>query len=263
VTEFIGWPGVPVVALGAVLTMGTLLWLLSLRLKDASIVDTFWGPFFLLQAAIYAALRPDGFDGRQLLVLALVAIWSIRLATHISARHAGKGEDSRYARWREEHGSAWPMRSLFQVFWLQGLLAWIIGAPLLLAMSSPDSWGWLDGAGVALWVIGFVFEAVGDYQLTAFIRDPANKGRTMRFGLWRYSRHPNYFGDAAQWWGLWLIAASAGGWWTVFAPAIMTFLLVRVSGVGLLERTIAERREGYEAYMRSTSAFIPLPPKDR
>ena len=262
-TEFIGWPGVPVVALGAVLTMGTLLWLLSLRLKDASIVDTFWGPLFLLQAAIYAALLPEGFHQRQLLVLALVAIWSIRLATHISARHAGKGEDSRYGRWREEHGAAWPLRSLFQVFWLQGLLAWIIGAPLLVAMGSPDGWGWLDAVGVALWIIGFVFEAVGDYQLTAFIRDPANRGTTMRFGLWRFSRHPNYFGDAAQWWGLWLIAASAGGWWTTFAPAIMTFLLVRVSGVGLLERTIADRREGYEAYMRSTSAFIPLPPKDR
>ena len=261
-TEFIGWPGVPVVSLGAVLAMGTLLWLFSLRLRDASIVDTFWGPLFLLQAAVYAVLVPDGFDGRRLLVLGLVAVWSLRLATHISARHAGRGEDSRYAEWREEHGDAWPVRSLFQVFWLQGLLAWFIGAPLLVAMASPDGWGWLDAAGVALWVIGFVFEAVGDHQLTAFIRDPANKGQTMRFGLWRYSRHPNYFGDAAQWWGLWLIATSAGGWWTIFAPAIMTFLLLRVSGVGLLERTIAERREGYEAYMASTSAFIPLPPKE-
>ncbi len=262
-TELIGWPGVPVVALGAVLTMGTLLWLLSLRLSDASIVDTFWGPFFLLQAAIYAVLRPDGFEERQLLVLALVSIWSIRLATHISARHAGKGEDSRYAKWREQYGEAWPVRSLFQVFMLQALLAWIIGAPLLAAMSSPASWGILDGIGLALWVIGFSFEAVGDYQLTAFTRDPDNKGKTMLFGLWRFTRHPNYFGDAAQWWGLWLIAVSAGGAWTIFAPAIMTFLLVRVSGIGLLERTIARRRAGYDEYMRTTSAFIPLPPKDR
>ena len=260
-TDSIGWPGVPAVALGAVLTMGTLLWLLSLRLRDASIVDIFWGPFFLLQAAIYAALRPDGFDGRQLLVLALVAAWSIRLATHIASRHAGKGEDERYARWRTQHGAAWPLRSLFQVFVLQAILAWVIGIPLLVAMSSFDGWGWLDGAGAALWLIGFFFEAVGDYQLTAFIRDPANRGRTMRQGLWRYSRHPNYFGDAAQWWGLWLIATSAGGWWTAFAPLIMTVLLVRVSGVGLLERTIADRREGYAEYMRTTSAFIPLPPK--
>ena len=262
-TEFIGWPLVPAVALGAVLAMGTLLWLLSLRLRDASIVDTFWGPFFLLQAAIYAALLPDAFAPRQLLVLGLVAAWSIRLATHISARHAGKGEDSRYARWREEHGSAWPVRSLVQVFWLQGLLAWVIGWPLLVAIGSPEGWGWLDAVGVGLWVIGFVFEAVGDYQLTAFIRDPANRGRTLRSGLWSWTRHPNYFGDAAQWWGLWLIAAAAGGWWTVFAPAIMTFLLVRVSGVGMLERTIAVRREGYAEYMKSTSAFIPLPPRNR
>jgi steroid 5-alpha reductase family enzyme len=263
VTEFIGWPLVPAVALGAVLAMGTLLWLLSLRLRDASIVDTFWGPFFLLQAAIYAALRPDGLDGRQLLVLGLVAVWSIRLATHISARHAGKGEDSRYAAWREEHGAAWPVRSLFQVFWLQAILAWIIGWPLLVGVASPEPLGWLDALGVGLWLIGFVFEAVGDYQLTAFTRDPDNKGKTMRSGLWRYTRHPNYFGDAAQWWGFWLIAASAGGWWTVFAPILMTFLLVKVSGVGMLERTIAERREGYEEYMRTTSAFVPLPPKDR
>ena len=259
----IGWPGVPLLALGAMLTVGTLLWLLSLRLRNASIVDVFWGPFFLLQASVYAALLPDGFDGRRLLVLALVAIWSVRLATHIASRSAGAGEDERYARWREQHGAGWPIRSLFQVFWLQGLLAWIIGAPLLVAMSSPSGWGPLDAIGLVAWGIGFVFEAVGDHQLTAFVRDPANRGKTMRFGLWRYTRHPNYFGDAAQWWGFWLIATSAGGWWTVFAPILMTYLLVRVSGVGLLERTIAERREGYAEYMRTTSAFVPLPPKRR
>ncbi len=259
----IGWPGVPLVALGAVLTMGTLLWALSLRLRDTSIVDIFWGPFFLLQAAIYAALRPSGFDERQLLVLGLVAIWSVRLATHIASRHAGKGEDSRYARWREQHGPRWPVRSLFQVFALQGVLAWIIGMPLLVAMSSSAGWGVLDGIGVALWLVGFGFEAIGDYQLTGFMRDPANRGKTMRFGLWRYSRHPNYFGDAAQWWAFWLIATSAGGWWTLFAPIVMTILLVRVSGVGLLEQTIADRREGYAEYMRTTSAFIPLPPRTR
>jgi steroid 5-alpha reductase family enzyme len=263
VTDVIGWPGVPLVALGAVLTMGTLLWFLSLRLRDASIVDIFWGPLFLALTIVYVALLPDGFAGRQLLVLGLVATWSIRLATHIAARHAGKGEDERYARWRRQHGAAWPARSLFQVFWLQAVLAWIISAPLLVAIGSPEGWGWLAGVGVAIWIIGFGFEAIGDYQLTAFTRDPDNRGRTMRSGLWRYSRHPNYFGDAAQWWGLWLIATAAGGWWTVFAPLLMTFLLVRVSGVGLLESTIADRREGYADYMASTSAFIPLPPRQR
>lgn len=261
VTDVIGWPGVPLIALGAVLTMGTLLWILSLRLRDASIVDIFWGPLFLVLAVVYVALRPDGFVERQLLVLGLVAIWSVRLGTHIAARHAGKGEDERYARWRRQHGDAWPRRSLFQVFWLQGFLAWIISAPLLVAIGSPEGWGWLDAAGVGLWIIGFTFEAIGDYQLTAFIRDPANRGKTMRSGLWRYSRHPNYFGDAAGWWGLWLIATSAGGWWTIFAPLLMTFLLVRVSGVGLLEQTIADRREGYAEYMATTSAFLPLPPR--
>ena len=259
-TEFIGWPGVPVLALGAVLTVGTLLWLLSLRLRDASIVDIFWGPLFLVQAAVYVALLPDGDRARQLVVLGLVAVWAVRLGTHIAARHAGKGEDSRYAEWREQHGGAWPLRSLFQVFWLQPILAWIVGWPLLLAIASPEPIGGTDAVGIGVWAIGFVFEAIGDYQLTAFTRDPANRGQTMRSGLWAWTRHPNYFGDAAQWWGLWLIATGAGAPWTIFAPILMTFLLVRVSGVGKLEASIAERREGYEEYMRTTSAFIPLPP---
>ena len=148
-----------------------------------------------------------------------------------------------------------------QVFWLQALLAWIIGAPLLVGFSSTAPLGPFDIIGVVLWVVGFAFEAIADVQLTAFLRNPANRGRTMRSGLWRYSRHPNYFGDAAQWWGLWLVAVSAGGPWTVFAPILMAVLLVRVSGVGLLERTIAARREGYDEYMRTTSAFIPMPPR--
>ncbi len=257
----LGLPWVPLAALAAVAVVVTLLWALSLRMRDASIVDIFWGPLFGVQAAVYAVLLPDGDPARRLLVLALVAVWSARLATHIASRHAGKGEDSRYAAWRTQHGPAWPMRSLFQVFWLQGLLAWIIGAPLWVAMGSSAPIGLLDGIGLALWAIGFFFEAVGDYQLTAFIRDPASRGTTLRTGLWRYTRHPNYFGDAAQWWGFWLLAAAAGGWWTVFAPVLMTFLLVRVSGVGMLERTIAERRRGYDEYMRTTSAFIPLPPR--
>jgi len=263
VTDVIGWPGVPVVALGVMVAVGTLLWLVSLRLRDASIVDIFWGPLFLVLVLLYVALLPEGFVGRQLLVVALVSIWSVRLGTHIAARHAGRGEDERYARWRREHGAAWPMRSLFQVFWLQAVLAWVISAPLLVAIGSPSGWGWLDVAGIGAWCIGFAFEAIGDYQLTGFTRDPANRGRTMRSGVWRFSRHPNYFGDATQWWGLWLIATSAGGWWTVFSPLLMTFLLVRVSGVGLLERTIADRREGYADYMASTSAFVPLPPRKR
>jgi steroid 5-alpha reductase family enzyme len=263
VIDGIGWPIVPLLALGALLAAGTLLWLLSLRLRDASIVDIAWGPFFLLQAAVYAVLRPDGFDGRQLLVLGLVAVWAVRLATHIAARHAGKGEDDRYARWRREHGDAWPVRSLFQVFWLQGVLAWIIGMPLLVAMSATGGWGILDVIGTLVWVIGFGFEAIGDYQLTAFIRDPANKGRTMQSGLWQFTRHPNYFGDATQWWGLWIIAVGVGGWWTAFAPVVMTVLLVRVSGAGLLEQTIIDRRPDYAEYLRTTSAFIPLPPKRR
>lgn len=249
-------------SLAALLIAGTLLWLLSLRLADTGIVDTFWGPFFLLQAIVFLVLTPNGFIGRRVLVLVLVAIWSVRLATHISGRNAGHGEDRRYTEMRRKVGAGWRVQSLFRVFWLQALLAWIIGGPLLLAMlGGPDGFTPLDAIGAAVWLIGFIFEAVGDFQLAAFTRNETNKGQTMRFGLWRFTRHPNYFGDATQWWGLWLVAVAAGGWWTAYAPAVMTFLLVKVSGVGLLERTIATRRAGYADYMRTTSSFIPWFPK--
>lgn len=246
-------------ALAAVLVAGALVWAVSVRVRDTSIVDIFWGPFFLLQAVAYRITTPDrGWEPRETVVLILVAVWATRLATHISGRNAGKGEDYRYAEMRRKVGASWSWQSLPRVFLLQGLLAWVIGMPLYAVMSGgPAEWTLLDYAGMGLWVIGFIFEALGDYQLTAFVRDPANKGQTMRSGLWSTTRHPNYFGDAAQWWGLWLIAVAAGGWWSVFAPALMTILLVRVSGMGMLERTIATRREGYADYMRTTAGFIP------
>jgi steroid 5-alpha reductase family enzyme len=240
----------------------TLLWGLSLPLRNSSIVDIAWGPLFLIQALVYLAATPDGFIGRKLLITALVAIWSLRLATHIARRNLGKGEDYRYATWRREAGGSWWWRSYGKVFLLQGLLAWVIGAPILAAqVSGPDHVTLLDAAGALLWGIGFVFEAVGDRQLARFKADPANKGRTMRRGLWSVTRHPNYFGDATQWWGYYLVAAAAGGWWSIFGPAAMTWLIVRVSGVGLLEKTIAQRRPDYAEYMRTTSAFIPWFPR--
>jgi steroid 5-alpha reductase family enzyme len=248
-------------ALGAVLALMLVLWLASLPLRNASIVDAFWGPAFAVQAVVYATTTPGGPDARGWLVLGLVGVWAARLAIHIATRNAGKGEDPRYAAWREEAGEQWWWRSAFKVFGLQGVLGWFIGLPLWVAISSTGGLGWLDGVGVGLWVIGFVFEAGGDWQLRAWTADPANRGRTLRSGLWRYTRHPNYFGDAAQWWGLWLIAVAAGGWWTVLSPALMTLLLVRVSGVGMIERTIVERRPDYADYMRTTSAFIPWFPR--
>jgi steroid 5-alpha reductase family enzyme len=255
---------VAAVGWAALAVMGgmTALWLVSLPLRNASIIDVAWGPAFLLQAVVYA-LVTDGSPARSTLVLALVGAWALRLALHIGSRNAGKGEDFRYAAWRREAGGSWWWQSFLKVFALQGALSLVIGLPLLAAMSGgPETLTWLDGAGAAVWTIGFAFEAVGDWQLRAWLRDPANRGRTLRTGLWRYTRHPNYFGDATQWWGLWLIAVAAGGWWTVFAPALMTFLLVRVSGVGLLEQTIPDRRPDYADYLRTTSAFIPWFPKE-
>ena len=250
------------VGLAATIGLMVVLWLASLPLHNSSIVDVFWGPAFLVQAAVYFAIAPHGSDARSILVLVLVAIWSSRLALHIATRNAGEGEDYRYAKWREEAGGAWWWRSFFKVFALQGLLAWFIGLPMVAGMAGgPDRLTWLDGLGAGLWAIGFLFEAVGDWQLRRWTADPANKGHTLRSGLWQYTRHPNYFGDATQWWALWLIAQGAGGWWTLLSPLAMTFLLVRVSGVGMLEKTIPERRPDYADYMRTTSAFIPWLPK--
>jgi steroid 5-alpha reductase family enzyme len=250
------------VGLAVALAFMVILWLISLPLSNSSIVDVAWGPGFLLQAVVYFNLSPDGWAPRKILLLALVAVWSTRLAVHIATRNAGKGEDFRYAAWRKEAGAAWWWRSLFKVFILQGLLGWFIGMPLLAAQAgTARGWTTLDGIAVALWVIGFVFEAGGDWQLRRFLGDPANRGRSMTRGLWRYTRHPNYFGDATQWWGFFLIAAAAGGWWSLLSPVAMTFLIWRVSGVGMLEQTIAQRRPDYADYMRTTPAFIPWFPR--
>lgn len=244
--------------LAAIIGAMLLLWLLSLLLKNSSIVDIFWGLGFVIVNWIYFTLTPDGFISRKLLIGLLVSMWGLRLSTHIFLRNLGKPEDYRYQKWRKENGSQWWWKSFFQVFLLQGLLLWIISAPLLAAQftSQPEHLTWSDFVGVIVWLVGFYFEAMGDYQLSQFLSKPENKGKIMNKGVWRYTRHPNYFGDSAQWWGYYLIAASAGGWWTIFSPIMMTFLLVRVSGVALLEKTM-ETRPGYKEYAEKTSAFIP------
>lgn len=252
------------VGLGVAGAYVTLVWLLSLTLKNASIIDIFWGPGFAVLTVVYALLSDDGYGSRQLLVLVLVSIWSLRLGGHILFRNAGHGEDYRYVKMRENAGDAFWWRSLVTVFFLQGVLMWIISAPLLAAVHSdePDHLAITDYIGVAVWAIGFFFEAVGDFQLVRFKANPENKGKVMDRGLWHFTRHPNYFGDATLWWGFFFIAAGTPwGVVTVFAPAIMTFMLLRVSGVAMLERTIGRRRLGYDEYIRRTSAFIPMPPK--
>ena len=245
-----------------VLGLMVLLWVLSLALRNSSIVDILWGTGFVIVAWVAFALGSDGYFPRKVLLAALVTVWGLRLSLHILRRNWGKPEDFRYRKWRHETGAAWWLKSLFQVFLLQGLLMWIIAASLLAAQQAPapSRLTFLDYAGAAVWLVGFFFESAGDLQLRRFKADPNNRGKVMQTGVWRYTRHPNYFGDAAQWWGLYLIAASAGGWWTVFSPVLMTLLLVRVSGVALLEKTL-QARPAYSEYAQRTSAFIPWFPR--
>lgn len=246
----------------AVAGLMTLLWLASLRLRDASIVDPFWGPGFALIAWV-AWLLAEGYGPRQWLLTATATIWGLRLGGYLAWRNAGHGEDFRYGRMREHWGESFPWVSLFTVFGLQGVLMWLISLPLQLGQvaDEPARLGWLEAVGALLWFTGFVFEAVGDWQMARFKADPGNRGRVMDRGLWAWTRHPNYFGDALVWWGFGMVAAAApAARWTLLSPALMTFLLLKVSGVALLEKDIAERRTGYRAYVARTSAFFPWPP---
>jgi len=245
-----------------ILGLMTILWFVSLVLKNSSIVDIFWGTGFVIANWIYFILSPDGFLVRKTLIGILVTIWGLHLSLHILWRNWGKPEDYRYQVWRKEAGPRWWWQSYLQVFLLQGILMWIISAPLLSAQRSPKPSHLIlfDILGSAVWLIGFFFESVGDLQLVRFKANPMNKGLVMDQGLWRYTRHPNYFGDSVQWWGYYLIAILTGGWWAIFSPTLMTILLLRVSGVALLEKNM-NARPGYQEYIRKTSAFIPWFPR--
>jgi steroid 5-alpha reductase family enzyme len=235
-------------------------WLLSLRLRDVSIVDVAWSLGFVIAGWI-AFAAGDGDGPRPLLAALLATVWGVRLAGYIALRkRRHPGEDPRYARWRERRPDTFWIYSLVAVFALQGALQWIVSLPLMGAGTSDGALGPLDGLGIALWALGLAFEAVGDAQLARFKADPANRGTVMDRGLWRYTRHPNYFGDACVWWGLYLIALSGGAWWALPAPLVMTLLLTRVSGKDHLEKTMSER-PGYAAYVERTSGFVPLPPR--
>ncbi|WP_295403503.1 DUF1295 domain-containing protein [uncultured Thiocystis sp.] len=246
--------------LAAALTLGLGGWIASLPLKDVSIVDSLWSLFFLLMGAIYLLLAP-AWGARALLVFALTALWAIRLSAFITRRNHGHGEDRRYQAIRADHEPGFWWKSSYIVFGLQALLAWVISLPLLAALLGQSPLGWLDAVALGLWLIGFFFEAVGDQQLAEFKARPENRGQVMDRGLWRYTRHPNYFGEACIWWGFFLFALAAGGWWSMLAPILMTFLLLRVSGVSLLEKDIQERRPAYRTYIERTNAFFPGPPR--
>jgi steroid 5-alpha reductase family enzyme len=246
--------------LSVILTVACATWCVSLLKRDVSIVDSMWPLFFAVAAVAYVAMLPQA-GPRAPWVLALVGIWALRLSAYLTWRNWGEPEDRRYQAIRRHNEPRFALKSLYLVFGLQGTLAWIISLPLLAAIAAPRALTLLDGAAVALWAVGFGFESVADWQLARFKNDPANHGRVMDRGLWRYTRHPNYFGDCCVWWGFYLMALAAGGWWSLVGPLLMSFLLLRVSGVALLEKDIGERRPAYREYIRRTNAFFPGPSK--
>lgn len=246
-----------------ILVLFTLLWLWSVKLKNVSIVDLFWGVGFVVVNAFYVFMSGD-LTIRKYLMLVLVTIWGLRLSFYLAWRNMGHGEDFRYREFRKKYG---PQRywwiSFFQTFLLQGLLTMIISLPLLgVSMGNPsDSLNLLDYCAILVWVIGFAFEAGGDYQLASFKNNPQNKGKVMCTGFWKYTRHPNYFGDSAVWWAYALFSIAAGRYWQAIGSVVMTLLIIKVSGVALLEKTLNTTKPQYAEYIRKTNAFFPWFPK--
>jgi steroid 5-alpha reductase family enzyme len=237
--------------------------LLALVKKDNGIMDGAWGLGFIL-VTLGTLWMADGLDARRLLLGTLVLVWGLRLALHILVRNAGRaGEDFRYRNWRETWGRWFYVRSYFQIYMLQGFFMFIVAAPILFVNAHRGGpLGLLDGIGAAVWLTGFLFEAVGDFQLLRFMKNPANKGRVMRHGVWRYTRHPNYFGEATLWWGCFLIALNvSGGWWALISPLVIDWLLLYVSGIPMLEAKYKDRPE-YQDYQRTTNAFFPWFPRN-
>ena len=235
------------------------LWfVVSLIKKRNDVADVAWGLGFVLLAWVSFFLVPD-FGIRGLLVNILVSIWGLRLALHIYSRNKGKAEDYRYLAWRNEWGKYFYIRSYFQVYLLQGFLLFLIVLPVLLInQSSASPFNYLDLLGVLVWIFGFYFEVVGDAQLASFIRNPANKGKLMQNGLWAYTRHPNYFGEVMQWWGIWLIALSVpAGLFSIIGPLTITFLILKVSGIPMLEKKMAEHPD-FAEYKKRVSVFFPF-----
>lgn len=243
--------------LAAICAIMVLTWLLSLPKNDVSIVDSVWGLAFIAAALVYAiAVAEPG--PRTALVLTLIVIWGLRLSIYITWRNWGEPEDRRYRKMREKRSHfAW--QSLYVVFATQALLAWLVSISLLAAIGGQAPLNGLDYVGIGLWLVGFVFEAGGDYQLARFKANPNNEGKILDQGFWRYTRHPNYFGEFCQWWGFYLIALAAGGWWSIVSPLIMTILLLKVSGVTMTEESMKERHSDYQDYIDQTNAFFPGP----
>ncbi len=244
--------------LGAILTLSLLGWILSVLKRNVTLVDSLWGPFFALAAVTYATVAVAT-GPRAGLVITLVTLWAARLSAYLTWRNWGRAEDARYQTIRRNHEPGFAGKSLYIVFGLQGSLAWLISLPLLAAVTGAGDITLLDFLGVGLWLFGMVFETAADWQLARFKRRPENAGKVMDRGLWRYTRHPNYFGEFCVWWGFYLLALGAGGWWSVLSPILVTFLLLKVSGVVMLDRDIVSRRPEYRQYVQRTNAFFPGP----
>ena len=248
----LGLLSVAVAAVGA--------WCISLYRGKVDVVDSLWPLLFALAAYTYT-LWAYPITTRGVAILILVTLWALRLSIYITWRNWGHGEDRRYQAIRARNQPNFGFKSLYLVFALQALLAWIISLPLYAAIAMPAPLNWLDLLGGLFFAIGVIFEAGADLQMARFKADPTNRTGVMDRGLWRYTRHPNYFGDFCVWWGFYLMALAAGGWWSIPGPLLMTLLLTRVSGVTLLEKDIGERRAGYADYVHRTNAFFPGKPK--
>lgn len=245
-----------------ILVMMFFAWLLSLWLRDASIIDPFWGLGFVLVAwAVYWLQSKASMS--DLLLPILTTLWGVRLGGYLAWRNHGKPEDYRYQEMREKWGNKFPWVSLFTVFLLQGIIMWVVSLPIQLGIAgSEGNISILTLVGIAVWAIGLFFESVGDWQLARFKSNPGNRGVVLDTGLWRYTRHPNYFGDFLVWWGLYLTAFSLGApWWTVVGPAMMSYFLMRVSGVTLLEKNLVITKPAYADYVSHTNAFFPGLPR--
>jgi steroid 5-alpha reductase family enzyme len=250
--------------LAVIVIFMTLLWVVSVFKKNASIVDPFWGFAYVLLAWFYFN-QVEEQSIRQYVVLALVTIWGLRLSIFLGIRNSGKGEDFRYQQFRKDFGAEryWWV-SFFQVFLLQGILAWLVSAPLLGAQKGINSeFGIIDMVAIAIWIFGFIFEAGGDYQLSKFKAKAENKGKLLTTGLWKYTRHPNYFGDGFQWIAFALFSVANHCYLPILSAVLMNFLLLKVSGVKLLEKTLSKTKPGFEDYMRNTPSFFPWFPKNR
>lgn len=241
----------------------TLTYIIANRIKDASIVDIIWGAVQVI-VAIVLLLLVDGTSYVRLLVSLYIVLWGVRLAWHIGSRKLGEPEDKRYQNFRKEWGDTYWWRSILQIYVLQGLLASVMALPLIVVAHPENAQftdhTWWVAIGSLVWWYGFLFEAIGDWQLRQFIKTK-KAGEIMTDGLWQYTRHPNYFGEVTQWWGLWIILVPlAYGWWALATPILITFLILKVSGITMLEKRYKDNKK-YQEYKKRTSPFIPMPPK--